>query len=179
MLAHQLGLGDFKTVNRLMLDSPKPEWVTSAGSPSGNQKLLWPVPEGKLWRGFNQARRGAKHRRKHDGIDIGAPDGTLFRAVENGLVAYSDNGVRGYGNLLVVIHPNASVTFYAHTKALYLFPGQTVKRGQVLGEVGHTGIARGSHLHFEYRVRGRPRDPIKLFDQVILPNYRHAGTIAR
>lgn len=172
LLAKKLGLGEFQTVNHLMLHEPKPEWVRAAGPPSASTKLLWPVPEGTLWRGFNQPRRKAVRKRKHLGIDIGAPAGTLFRAVENGLVVYSDNEVRGYGNLLVIVHPDASVTFYAHAKALYLFAGQKVKRGQVLGEVGHTGIARGSHLHFEYRLRGRARNPMKRFDKVILPKHR-------
>lgn len=172
LLAKELGLGEFKTVNHLMLHAPKPEWVRAAGPPSNNAKLLWPVSEGKLWRGFNQPRRNAVRKRKHLGIDIGAPDGTPFRAVENGLVVYSDNEVRGYGNLLAIVHPDESVTLYAHAKALYLFAGQKVKRGQVVGEVGHTGIARGSHLHFEYRVRGRARNPMKRFDQVILPKYQ-------
>jgi hypothetical protein len=179
LLAKKLGLGDFKTVNHLMLNAPKPEWVRAAGPPSGNTKLLWPVSEGKLWRGFNQARRKAPRKRKHLGIDIGAPEGTLFRAVDNGLVVYSDNEVRGYGNLLVIVHPDGSVTFYAHAKALYLFPGQKVKRGQVLGEVGHTGIARGSHLHFEYRVRGRARNPMRRFDKVILPKHRRIESYLR
>jgi len=172
LLAKELELDEFKTINHLMLQAPKPEWVHAAGPPSGYEKLLWPVSGGKLWRGFNQPRRNAVRKRKHLGIDIGAPEGTLFRAVENGLVAYSDNEVRGYGNLLVIVHPDASVTFYAHAKALYLFAGQKVQRGQILGEVGHTGIARGSHLHFEYRIRGRARNPMKRFDEVILPKYQ-------
>lgn len=168
-LADRLGLGDVKTISHLILEPPEPNWIAAAGIASGNEKMLWPVPGGKLWRGFGKVRRGAKRKRQHKGIDIGAPCGTPFHAVENGIVAYSDNTVRGYGNLMALVHPDASVTFYAHAKALYLFAGQKVNRGQVIGEVGHTGIARGSHLHFEYRLRGRPRNPIKLFNTVIYP----------
>jgi murein DD-endopeptidase MepM/ murein hydrolase activator NlpD len=171
LLAKNLNIGDIRTASHLLLGPPNPEWVSAAGTVSDQQNLLWPVSGGKLWRGFGQARCGAarksgtrKHR--HEGIDIGASEGTLFRAVANGIVVYADNKVRGYGNLLVVVHPDSSVAFYAHAKALYLFPGQKVRRGQVLGEVGHTGIARGSHLHFEYRINGRSRDPIKLFEPV-------------
>lgn len=84
-------------------------------------------------------------------------------AVSAGLVAYADNGVSGYGNLLAIVHPDGTVATYAHCKAIYVFPGQLVERGQRVADVGHTGIARGSHLHFEYRRRGRPRDPLRLF----------------
>ncbi|MDD9933710.1 MAG: M23 family metallopeptidase [Myxococcales bacterium] len=159
-LAERLRLGEIKTVSHLMLKAPEPEWVEAAG-PDRGERLLWPVVGGKLWRGFGKVRRGPKRKKRHKGIDIGAPEGTLLRAAKSGLVAYSDNGVRGYGNLLVTVHPDATVAFYAHARALYVFPGERVERGQIIGEVGHTGIARGAHLHFEYRRRGRPRDPLR------------------
>jgi hypothetical protein len=169
-LASVLGLGEIKTVSRVLLEPPEPRWVAAAGSPDCVDKLAWPVPGRKLWRGYGRhCKKKGKARRRcrlHKGIDIGAPDGTPFRSVSCGLVIYADNGVRGYGNLMVVVHPDASVAFYAHARALYLFAGQHVKRGQVLGEVGHTGIARGSHLHFEYRTRGYPRDPLPYFEKV-------------
>jgi hypothetical protein len=172
LLARQLEIGEKKTVSHLLLEPPNPDWVSASGTVSGQANLLWPVSGGKLWRGFGEARRGTKSKHKHEGIDIGASEGTLFRAVANGIVVYADNKVHGYGNLLVVVHPDSSVAFYAHAKALYLFPGQKVRRGQVLGEVGHTGIARGPHLHFEYRVNGRARDPIRLFETVELAKQR-------
>ncbi len=168
-LAKRLELGDVKAVSKVTLDPPPAAWVEAAGPDSEPDALLWPVPEGQLWRGFGRVRRGSKRRRWHKGIDIGAPDGTLIRAVKGGLVIYADNGVRGYGNLMVVVHADATVALYSHAQALYLFPGQKVRRGQVLGEVGHTGIARGSHLHFEYRIYGRPRNPLQWFDLDTVP----------
>lgn len=162
-LARRLGLGDLKMVSHLMLEPPKTQWMSAAAPAQAQRSLLWPVEKGKMWRGFGKVKRGNKRRRRHKGVDIGAPDGSPIRAAMGGLVAYSDNGVRGYGNLLVMIHGDGSVAFYAHCQALYVFPGQKIKRGQVIGEVGHTGIARGSHLHFEYRLNGRPRDPAPLF----------------
>jgi hypothetical protein len=167
-LARKLGLGDIKTVSQVTLDPPPAAWVAAAGPDTEADSLQWPVPEGQLWRGFGRVRRG-KFRRWHRGIDIGAPERTLFRAARGGLVIYADNGVRGYGNLMVVVHPDATVAFYAHARALYLFAGQKVRRGQVLGEVGHTGIARGSHLHFEYRIYGRPRNPLHWFEPDTIP----------
>ena len=83
--------------------------------------------------------------------------------MQSGIVAYADNEVHGYGNLLVLVHPDRTVTFYGHCRAIYVFPGQLVTRGQIVAEVGHTGIARGVHLHCEYRRDGRIRDPLKLF----------------
>ncbi|MDH5675721.1 MAG: M23 family metallopeptidase [Myxococcales bacterium] len=162
-LAEKLGLGTRKAAGSLLISPPKPEWVEAAG-PGREESLLWPVAGGKLWRGFGRVTRGAKRARRHKGVDIGAPDGTLLRASKSGVVAYSDNGVRGYGNLLITIHGDGSVAFYAHCRSIYVFPGQRIERGQIVGEVGHTGIARGSHLHYEYRERGRLRDPMRYFE---------------
>jgi len=108
--------------------------VAAAGPDTEADSLQWPVPEGQLWRGYGRVRRG-KFRRWHRGIDIGAAERTLFRAARGGLVIYADNGVKGYGNLMVVVHPDATVAFYSHARALYLFAGQKVRRGQVLGAV--------------------------------------------
>ena len=164
-LAARLGLGTRDVAGDLLVDAPKPEWTEAAG-PDRREALLWPVDEGEVWRGLQQKRsrknkRGPRH--SHKGVDIGAPEGSLIRAVKSGLVAYSDNGVRGYGNLLVTLHPDGSVAVYGHCRAIYVFPGQHVARGQIVGEVGHTGVARGSHLHFEYREHGKLRDPLPRF----------------
>ena len=160
--AQQLGLGGSKTVSSLLLAAPKPEWIAAAGA-IAEPSLRWPVDKGKLWRGF-EARRPAKHRHRHKGIDVGAPTGSLIRSVQRGIVAYSDNEVQGYGNLLVLVHPDGAVSMYAHCRAIYVFAGQQVERGKIVAEVGTTGITRGAHLHFEYRMKGVPRDPIKKFE---------------
>ena len=102
----------------------------------------------------------------HKGIDIGAPAGTLIRSVNDGLVGYSDNGVSGYGNLMIIVHADASVAFYSHCKANYVFAGELVRRGQVIGEVGATGLAYGNHLHFELRMHGQALDPLPRFVDV-------------
>jgi murein DD-endopeptidase MepM/ murein hydrolase activator NlpD len=159
-LATELGIGSRRIATKMLLEGPTPELVAQV---SGHESdtLLWPVPEGRLWRGFGYVRTGRARRKLHKGIDIGAAEGSLIRSVNDGLVIYADNEVRGYGNLMMVLHPDGSVAFYAHARRLYLFAGQEIERGQVLGEVGHTGIAHGDHLHFELRVRGRPRNPLR------------------
>jgi hypothetical protein len=164
-LAEQLGLGTTKAVSVLLLEAPKPEWVAAAGEADARAPL-YPVAEGMVWRGLQRARgsSGRPGRIKHKGVDIGAPQGSAIRAVQSGIVAYADNGVRGYGNLLVTVHPDGTSALYAHCRSIYVFPGQRIARGQRIAEVGQTGIARGPHLHFEYRNAGRIRDPLALFE---------------
>jgi murein DD-endopeptidase MepM/ murein hydrolase activator NlpD len=162
-VAVRLGLGTVDAAGDLMVDVPRADWVDAAG-PERDETLLWPVDEGTVWRGLQHAQRIQKRwHPSHKGVDIGAPEGSLIHAVKSGLVVYSDNGVHGYGNLLVTVHPDASVALYGHCRAIYVFPGQHVAQGQVVGEVGQTGIARGAHLHFEYRERGKLRDPLLRF----------------
>lgn len=74
-------------------------------------------------------------------------------------MVYADVGVRGYGNLAMLVHADGAVTFYAHARALHVTPGQLVRRGERIGEVGDTGRAHGTHLHFELREGGEAIDP--------------------
>lgn len=169
-LAQRLGLDDEANVTRTLLRAPpRPEWVQAVqGEPSAG--LLWPVPEGRFWRGFGvhravSRRRGRRSRQRvmHKGVDIGAEIGTPMRAVNAGLVLYSNNGMRGYGNTVVLLHADGTITLYAHCNATYVFAGERVARGQVIAEVGATGLAQGPHLHFEWRRDGRPIDPLPHF----------------
>lgn len=162
-LANELGLGKIQTVGRLLNRPPLHAWLEAAGD-EANEAPLWPVAKGRLYRGLLPARAG---KRQHRGLDIAAPEGDPILAVKSGIVAYSDNEVAGYGNLLVVVHPDGSVAFYGHCRSIYVFAGQRVVRGQVVGEVGKTGRATGPHVHFEYRTAGRIRNSLPLFgDQV-------------
>jgi murein DD-endopeptidase MepM/ murein hydrolase activator NlpD len=158
-LAEELGLGTLKTVRRVSGSRPLDSWVRAAGGPVEYEDVLWPVAGGRLWRGFGQVPDRGGGTRLHKGVDIGAPTGTWIRAANDGIVGYADNKVRGFGNLLVLIHGDGSVTFHAHCDRILVFPGQRVKRNQVVAEVGTTGICRGAHLHFEYRTGGRLADP--------------------
>ncbi len=158
-LARTLGIGTRAMASEMLNDPPEQRWIDAVGTPATGT-LLWPVTEGHLWRGFGYTRTGRRRHQIHKGIDIGAPDGTLIRSADDGLVIYADNEVHGYGNLMMILHGDGAVAFYAHCTRLYLFAGQHVARGQVIGEVGHSGLARGSHVHFEWHVRGRPRDPL-------------------
>jgi murein DD-endopeptidase MepM/ murein hydrolase activator NlpD len=117
-----------------------------------------------LFRGLLPARDG---HRQHKGLDIAAPQGSPIRAIKSGIVAYSDNAVPGYGNLLVSVHADGSVAFYGHCQSIFVFAGESIAQGQIVGAVGQTGRATGPHLHFEYRTRGKLRNPLPMFgDQV-------------
>jgi len=157
-LAAELGLGERRTASQLMVEGPDPLWVEAAGPDTEPDELMWPIPDGSFLRGYGApGLRNKSH--VHKGIDIGAPVGTPILAMKDGIVAYADNTIRGYGNLLTIIHGDASVSNYAHCNAIYVFPGQRVRRGQVVAEIGNTGYSGGPHLHFEYRVDGRAIDP--------------------
>jgi len=160
--AAQLGLGGASVARHLLLSGPRAEWVAAVGG-LPRLTLLFPVDGGHLWRGMLAARR---RRPGHKGTDIGAQEHTPVRAVNDGLVVYAGNELRGYGNILMVVHADASVTFYAHLYAAWVAAGARVRRGQVIGEVGDTGLARGTHLHFELRVSGHPRSPAIRFTGV-------------
>jgi murein DD-endopeptidase MepM/ murein hydrolase activator NlpD len=163
-LAERLELGSVQTVGRLLYYGPRADWVDAAGGPRARHvDMLWPAPSGRLWRRFGYVRRPPFQSLLHRGIDVGAAAGTPILAVNQGIVAYSDNRVRGYGNLLVIVHDDASVTFSAHCRAIYVFAGQHVRRGQIVAEMGDTGLARGVHVHWEYHVRGEAADPNGMF----------------
>ncbi|MFX7071636.1 M23 family metallopeptidase, partial [Acinetobacter baumannii] len=75
----------------------------------------------------------------NDGINISLPEGSQVKAAEEGVVAYSGNELKGYGNLVLVRHSNGYVTAYAHASELLVKRGDTVKRGQVIAKSGQSG----------------------------------------
>lgn len=94
-----------------------------------------------------------------NGVDIAAPVGTSVRASAEGTVILSKLGSwnGGYGNYIVIQHPNGTQTLYAHLSAIYVNQGQSVEQGVTIGAVGNTGKSTGPHLHFE--IRNGPRNP--------------------
>ncbi len=121
----------------------------------GTGRFMWPVPHFyKVSSSYGP--RGVRH---HDGIDIPAPKGTPIVAVDDGVVVYSDDGVRGYGNMIVLAHGEDIFTVYAHNKKNKVDKGDKVKRGEEIALVGNTGRSTGPHLHFEIRVKNKVRNP--------------------
>jgi murein DD-endopeptidase MepM/ murein hydrolase activator NlpD len=98
----------------------------------------------------------------HTGVDYAAPIGTPVRATGDGVVV-SRGWQNGYGNAIVVRHQGQYSTLYGHLSgfAAHLVSGQSVSQGQVIGYVGMTGWATGPHLHYEFRINGLARDPLR------------------
>lgn len=139
--------------------SPFDEWIRSVAHLGEEANLRFPVPGGRMGRGVGRVRRGSVRHRRHNGLDIGAPEGTSILAAQSGLVAYSDNGITGFGNAVLILHRGGFTTFYAHCSETLVAAGEFVERGQVIAKVGETGFAWAPHLHFEWRQRGWVRDP--------------------
>jgi murein DD-endopeptidase MepM/ murein hydrolase activator NlpD len=99
----------------------------------------------------------------HAGQDLDAPSGTPILAAASGTVILAEPR-GGYGNCVVVGHGHGIATVYAHQSRLLVKPGDKVKAGDVIGEVGTTGLSTGPHLHFETRVKGVPVDPTNFID---------------
>ncbi len=101
--------------------------------------------------------------RVHRGADLTAGMGQPIRAAADGVVAIAE--VRGgYGNCIVIDHGNGLSTLYAHQSAFAVAAGDQVKRGDVIGAVGSTGVSTGPHLHFEVRIYGDAVDPVPFLE---------------
>jgi murein DD-endopeptidase MepM/ murein hydrolase activator NlpD len=118
--------------------------------------FIWPV-EGQCVDLFEEIEG-----KRHQGIDISSPLGTPIKASNAGKVIYSNNTIRGYGNLIILRHSEEFVTVYAHNQVNLVEEGVWVERGQVIGKVGQTGRASGPHLHFEIRKNNKAVDPLPL-----------------
>ena len=160
--AEALGLGNRLTASRLLHGRPEARWVEAARG-SMPEHLRWPVERGRFGRGFGYV-RVSRPGLRHNGVDVVAEEGSVVRAVADGIVAYSDNEIRGFGNMVMIVHPNGWVSIYAHNYRTTVQPGWHVRRGERIAFVGSTGISRGPHLHFELRVNGHPRDPLGEFE---------------
>ena len=109
---------------------------------------------------------GARDGRRHEGIDLPAPTGTPVYAAADGRVAYAGNGVRGYGNMVVLRHGGDLLTVYAHNAVLLVSQGAPVRAGDRIALVGQSGRATGPHLHFEVRAGQIPQDPMPLLPEL-------------
>jgi murein DD-endopeptidase MepM/ murein hydrolase activator NlpD len=122
-------------------------------------KFRWPA-NGRVIAGYGPTTNG----QQNDGINIAVPENTPVKAAEDGIVAYAGNELKGYGNLVLVRHPNGYVTAYAHAKELLVKRGDQVKRGQVIARSGQTGNVNTPQLHFEIRKGSSPLDPTRFLN---------------
>ncbi|AOO84696.1 hypothetical protein BHK69_22120 [Bosea vaviloviae] len=127
---------------------PKPAAEESA---SDKADFRWPA-RGRVISGYSG--KGG-----NEGINIAVPEGTPVKAAEGGTVAYAGSELKGYGNLVLIRHPNGYVSAYAHNGDLKVKRGDTVKRGQVVANSGQSGNVSSPQLHFELRKGSAPVDP--------------------
>jgi murein DD-endopeptidase MepM/ murein hydrolase activator NlpD len=119
----------------------------------------WPV-RGKVITSYGAKTNG----KANDGINLAVPEGTPVKAAEDGVVAYSGNELKGYGNLVLVRHSNGYVTAYAHASELLVKRGDTIKRGQIIAKSGQSGEVGSPQLHFEIRKGSSPVDPLQFLN---------------
>jgi murein DD-endopeptidase MepM/ murein hydrolase activator NlpD len=152
--------------------------VTSAALPPGGLRLLampglgdltstptlWPVI-GHLTGTFGQrmdpfSGEGAFH----TGVDISSQYGDAVRVAADGVVIEADTRA-GYGRLVVVDHGDGVTTYYGHLSTFSVLPGELLRRGDTIGNVGVSGRSTGPHVHYEVRINGAPVNPMRYLRQ--------------
>jgi murein DD-endopeptidase MepM/ murein hydrolase activator NlpD len=119
-------------------------------------RFLWPI-RGTVVSGFGAKEGGLFN----DGINIAAARGQPVRAAADGVVAYVGNEIRGFGNLVLVKHPDGWITAYAHADQILVKRGDRVRRGETIATVGASGNVASPQLHFELRRGAHAVDPTK------------------
>jgi murein DD-endopeptidase MepM/ murein hydrolase activator NlpD len=139
------------------------EYFNFGGKSLNKAFLRNPLEFTRVSSGFTESRLHPvfKDWRAHKGVDFAAPLGTKVKASSSGVVDFVGRQ-NGYGNVVILKHQNKITTLYAHLNAFEdgLRVGQKVAQGDILGEVGRTGWATGTHLHYEFRIDGAPTDPL-------------------
>jgi murein DD-endopeptidase MepM/ murein hydrolase activator NlpD len=133
--------------------------VKTAEATGALPTFRWPV-RGRVVTGYGAKTNG----KSNDGINVAVPEGTPVKAAEDGVVAYSGNELKGYGNLILVRHSNGYVTAYAHASELMVKRGETIKRGQIIAKSGQSGEVGSPQLHFEIRKGSSPVDPLQFLN---------------
>lgn len=123
--------------------------AAEAPDSTGIGKMRWPV-RGRVISGYKSGTGG---------IDIAVPEGTPVKAAENGVVIYAGDGLKEFGNTVLVRHEDGLVTVYGHASSLEVQRGQKVKRGQEIARSGMSGTTDAPKLHFEVRKNSSPVDP--------------------
>ena len=122
--------------------------------------LRWPVDAGIVSSEF-----GARWGKQHKGIDIAADAGEPVYAIADADVIYAGDGLRGYGNVVILRHDSKMTSLYAHNSELKVHQGDHVTQGTLISLLGNTGHSTGPHVHFEIRDGDTAVNPRTLLPQ--------------
>lgn len=151
-------------VYRYVFADGRTEYYDQDGRPTKKSFLRMPIEFARISSRFSSAR---KHPilgkvRAHRGVDYAANTGTPIQAAGEGRIQYA-GWKNGYGRTIIIQHANNVTTLYGHMSRLGGYKtGARVRQGDVIGYVGQSGLASGPHLHYEFRVGGVHRDPLKV-----------------
>src|SRR5690606_28363930 len=149
---------------RYRFEDGRTAYYDAEGRPMKKSFLRMPIEFARISSRFTSAR---KHPvlgrvRAHKGVDYAANSGTPIMAAGDGKVFFA-GWQNGYGRTIILDHGRGYTTLYGHMSRLGKYKtGQRVRQGDVIGYVGATGLATGPHLHYEFRVAGVHRDPLKV-----------------
>lgn len=152
------------TAFRYVFPDGRVEYFDADGRPLKKGFLRMPIDFARLSSRFNPNRRHPVLGtiRAHRGVDYAASTGTPIKAAGDARVSFAGTQ-GGYGRTVILDHGNGITTLYAHMSRFGRFrTGQRVRQGEVIGFVGASGLATGPHLHYEFRVKGVHRDPLKV-----------------
>ena len=135
--------------------SVQPSSRLSSEDKSTPIRFFWPI-RGRIVSGFGIQSNGEVN----SGIYLAAPAGTPVLAASAGTVIYAGNGLKDFGNLVLIQHNNGWVSAYAHNDEIKVRRGDTVNRGETIATVGQTGKITSPQLHFELRNNAKPVDPL-------------------
>ncbi len=130
-----------------------------------SSKFLRHAPGGFGWR----THPIYKSQEFHPGMDFAAPEGTPIYATGDGVVERADNTAQGYGNHVVLNHSYGYQTLYGHMTKMAVKVGQKIKRGQVIGYVGSTGLSTAPHVHYEVIKNGEKMNPVNFYYNDLSP----------
>lgn len=130
-----------------------------------NNKYLRHAPSGFGWR----THPIYKSSEFHPGMDFAAPEGTPIYATGDGVVERADNTAQGYGNHVVINHGYGYQTLYGHMTRIIATVGKHVKRGELIGLVGSTGLSTAPHVHYEVIKNGEKVNPVNFYYDDLSP----------
>jgi len=155
-------------------DAQHGDYYTPSGRSVHKAFLRSPIPFSRISSGFSKSRYHPilNKWRSHKGVDFAAPTGTMVKATADGVVSIVSRQ-HSYGNVVMINHQGRYTTVYGHLSrfAKGLRKGQRVSQGEVIGYVGKTGLATGPHLHYEFRVNGQAKNPMR----IALPDAKPIG----